>query len=138
MPAQPPFCLAMLLCDGVHVDSLTGRVAILGSSDEFSSSRYPLRLPQLLIYAELSGARGRCELSAELLQIEAASLDRRILARAVIPVEHTKPERTFRVQFRFSDLELPEPGEYAIELKADGTYVEERTLLALRDRWIPE
>src|SRR4051812_7263831 len=55
--------LNLLVCDGAHRDSSSGKWSLLGIFTSVNARAFPARHPQLLIYAALRGAGGKVPLT---------------------------------------------------------------------------
>lgn len=50
-----PYCLAMVLCDGVHRDATTGKFTILGTFSTLGSQEFPAKLQFCVYYSVTDG-----------------------------------------------------------------------------------
>jgi len=50
-----PYCLAMVLCDGVHRDATTGKFTILGTFSTFGAEEFPAQVRFCVYYAVTDG-----------------------------------------------------------------------------------
>lgn len=50
-----PYCLAMVLCDAVHVDPATKKFTILGTFSTFAAHNYPVKVAFSIYYAVTDG-----------------------------------------------------------------------------------
>ncbi len=57
-----PYCLAMILCDNVHIDSTTGKQTILGTFSALGAPDFPAKISFALYYA-ITDAEGDRELT---------------------------------------------------------------------------
>ncbi len=65
-----PYCLAMILCDGVHRDPTTGKFSILGIYDTFASCEYPA-VVDLKVYFAITDGIGSCDIRLQMVHADA-------------------------------------------------------------------
>src|SRR5579885_2560907 len=104
----PPHSKAILLCDQVIVDAMTGKTSLIGLFDQFRFPAYPVILPPFWAFLQLVDGIGRCTLTVELIDLHDGSHAHRL----TVPL--TFPERTNQVNvpFLIAGLPLPHPGGY--------------------------
>lgn len=122
-----PNCKAILLCDQVIVDSMSGKTSLIGLFDRFNLRKYPVRLPPFWAFLQLVDGIGRYELGVEIRDLREGDAT---IARMRMPVEF--PERTNRmnVQFAVGGLPLAHPGVYDFIVSADGKEIDRQRLEA--------
>jgi len=64
-----PYCLAMILCDGVHRDPTTGKFSVLGIYDTFASREYPA-LVDLKVYFAITDGIGNCDIRLQMVSAD--------------------------------------------------------------------
>jgi len=124
--AATPYVLSLTISDSIYVEPITGKVSILGILAVLQGKRFPRRLPQMCLHVELTDGRGRT----------------RLLFRMVDDDETIKPLFSHEESVQFSDprqlismglvvqgVVFPGPGEYRLQLFANGTLLTERRLL---------
>ena len=62
-----PTCLAFVLCEYVHVDSLTSRRTLLGTIKDLWSKSFPAESPKFYVYVALTDGRGSQRISIRLI-----------------------------------------------------------------------
>ncbi|MCH8964204.1 MAG: hypothetical protein IIB58_04525, partial [Planctomycetes bacterium] len=61
MPASflKPDVLSLLVCDQILIDRLTGKTSLIGMFSTIGAARFPVRHPQLCVFASLTDGRGK-------------------------------------------------------------------------------
>lgn len=124
----PPECKAILMCDQIIVDAMTGKSSLIGLFDRFTLIKFPVQLPPFWVFLQLVDGIGRYGLLVEIHDLR----EDKIIARLEIPVEF--PERTNRanVQFVVAGLPLSHSGVYDLVVFADGKEINRQRLEALQ------
>ena len=110
-----PYPLAMVICDAVWRSPATGKWTLLGCFSSIASANFPCKHHLLSIFVSLSDGRGKTPV--RLCLIDPADEDKP-LAELALEVEFTDPRMVADLQFQFSDLSFPQPGEYRFQLSA--------------------
>jgi hypothetical protein len=71
---QPPYCLAMLLCDAVHRDATSGKHTILGTFSRINAASLP-QPSQFVVYMALTDGMGKIPLELRLSHSNAMGED---------------------------------------------------------------
>jgi len=130
-----PYCLAMVLCDGVHRDPSTGKFTILGTFSSFASASYPAQI-NLCIYSAITDGLGPVTLRIQLIRAEAGIVDAQDESELPGRVFIVKRDMDFHSPFAVVEsaigmqTELPEPGQYHCELWANEELLMSRRLIA--------
>lgn len=125
-----PYCLAMVLCDGVHCDRTTGKCTLLGTFSTVASNSYPASFV-LAVYFALTELQGRHTLtfrivdSHELFQDDAHPI---LSANAGIEADDPLGVHEGHLGIQFA---LPKPGVYHCELLIEDDVLMSRRLLAV-------
>jgi uncharacterized protein DUF6941 len=128
MEQPPPEVLALVLADHVHRDDLSDKLFILGTRSAIGARSFPWTHPVLAIYAALVDGRGETALRFRLVDADEA---REAVAEEETVVTFPDPVTELQVVVFFSDLVFPEPGDYRLQLLADGQFLRERRLLVV-------
>ena len=64
-----PYCLAMVLCDGIHRDAATGKFTILGTFSTFFARQFPAQA-QLVVYFAVTDGLGPTTLRLRIVDAE--------------------------------------------------------------------
>jgi hypothetical protein len=128
----PPKCKAILLCDQVILDAMTGKYSVIGVFDRFNLPAFPGPPLTIFSFVQLVDGIGRYNLTAEFHYLP--HLDVRegaVIARLENPFEF--PERTNRVNLviAFAGLILPHPGVYDFVIFADGQEIDRQRFEAV-------
>lgn len=130
-----PYCLAMVLSDGVHRDPATGKFTILGTFSTVGAQSYPVPL-QFFIYFAVTDGLGRVTLRVQLIDASAGLVDAQDEQEQEGRVFLQNLEREFSSPFMVLEgvmgvqLHLPKPGQYHCELWADDELLMSRRLIA--------
>jgi hypothetical protein len=117
--AQPITVSAMILCDGIATDAVTGKTTIVGSSSDFRVRQLPATLPPFAVFVKFSDLTRRVRLE---LQIRTA--DEEVIAE--LPptfVDPVDPLTNIEFDARFANLEVDDIGHFFIRLLADSLYI---------------
>lgn len=125
-----PYCLAMILCDGVHVDSTTGKQTILGTFSTVGAPTYPAKV-RLCVYFAITDAQGDYRLVFQIVDSGHAFDDQSTPIVSLEMDAHSPSPLAVCEGFFGGDTELPKPGVYHCELIADGNLIMSRRLVAL-------
>ncbi len=61
----PPTCKAILLCDAIIVDALSGKLSLIGMFENFNLQSIPGRTVRAQIFLQLTNAQGKYSLKVE-------------------------------------------------------------------------
>jgi hypothetical protein len=125
--AGPVTPLDMIICDGAHRDPGSGKWTLLGIFNSITTSAFPTAHPQFIVYLALKCPEGKVPLSFRLV-----AADRRdeplFRADAELTVQDAAAVSELAVPFR--GLAIPRPGEYLLQVLADGNVIIERSFTA--------
>ena len=123
---NPPLTLALIVADAMLRDLGTGKIAIHGIYSAIGAREFPWMHPRLMVYGALTDGRpGKMSL---LLRVIDAAEERDAVAEARGEVEFPDPFAVVEFVLVLGGLVFPEPGEYRLQLFADGTPLIERRL----------
>ncbi len=127
MPATifKPDVLSLLVCDQILIDRLTGKTSLIGMFSTIGAPKYPVRHPQLCIFASLTDGRGKTPLELSIVDSEDA---RPPIVSGTATVEFKDPRAVACLNLHFNGLVFPEPGGYRVQLKCDGELLREARL----------
>jgi hypothetical protein len=128
MDQPPPEVLALVVADHVHRDDETRKVFVLGTRSVIGARTFPWPHPALAVYLALAGGRGESTLRICLVDVDE---ERDPVAEGQVVVAF--PDPLYEVDFAMflADLVFPEPGDYRVQLYADGRFLLERRLLVM-------
>jgi hypothetical protein len=125
-----PYCLAMILCDGVYTDRATGKKTILGTFSTVGAQEFPAHVP-ICIYFAVTDVGGDFELRIRVVDpkhhfddTSAPVIDIPLKLKSPSPLAVCEGEIT-------GGLPLPAPGVYHCELMYGDELLMSRRLVAL-------
>jgi len=125
MSQVKPDVLSLLVCDQILIDRLTGKTTLVGMFSTIGAARFPVRHPQLCVFASLTDGRGKTPLHIAVVDSEDA---RPPVASGTANVEFKDPRAVACLNLHFNGLVFPEPGEYRVQLKCGGELLREARL----------
>ena len=110
-----PQMLSFLVCDGVHIDPMTGKQTILGVYSHLASRAFPFRHPRLFFLLTIAGlSAGKHNLKIALgLPMEEQKM---VVQR---DFEAAGPMQKMNLLSEIQGLGFPVPGNYAISVDID-------------------
>lgn len=126
MDKPPPEVLALILADHVYHDDVSTKLFFLGVRSVIAGSSFPLGLHQLAAYAVVVEGRGAMSFQVRLTD---ADEEREPVHENEAEVSFTDPLAEVELIFDMMDLVFPEPGEYRLQLRANGQFLCERRLM---------
>jgi hypothetical protein len=129
-----PICLAMVICDVIHTDPATGKRTLLGTFSSLVSPDFPMPVHAIGVYLLLTECRGKFNIT---LQIVDVNDEREPVVRVESELEAPDPLTVLDIDVRLGGFQIPMPGEYRVQLYADGAIVIERRLMVIQTP-IPE
>ena len=131
MDRPPPDVLAMLVCDQIITDRLTGKQSLIGMFSKVHARGFPASHPQLCVFVALTEGYGRTELTIRIVDSNDA---RPPIVEGKGRVEFQNPRAIANLALQFHGLVFPEPGEYRVQLYCRGELLREARLHLLRFR----
>lgn len=133
MPTQipPPDVLALLICDQIITDRVTGKQSLIGLFSKIHSAGFPATHPQLSVFVVLTEGRGQTELTIRIVDGNEA---RPPLVQGRGSVQFRDPRAVANLALQFHGLTFPEPGEYRVQLWSAGTLLREARLQLIQIR----
>ena len=120
-----PDVLSLLVCDQIIIDRLSGKTTLVGIFSNIGAVRYPVRHPQLCVFATLTEGRGQTPLEIRIVDANEA---RPPIVKGQANVEFKDPRAIASLNLHFSGLVFPEPGQYRVQLYCQGTLLKEARL----------
>ena len=120
-----PDVLALILCDQIITDRITGKQSLIGMFSTINSFQFPVVQPQLSVYVALTDGRGKTPLTIRIVDSEDA---RPPLVQGTGIVEFRNPRAIANLALQFHGLRFPEPGEYRAQLLCEDTLLREARL----------
>lgn len=127
MSPEDPILHAMLLCDHVHYDEVSGKHTLLGVSDVIGRGSFPTELDRVTIYLCLTNMKGRY--AVELAWLRGDTEEE--LARFALPaaVMSSDPLARISIDGPLSALPIPAPGRYVLRLWVNGHHVHDSVMM---------
>lgn len=120
-----PDVLALLICDQVISDRLTGKQSLIGMFSAIRALRFPATHPQLCIYAALTDGRGKTPLTLRIVDGEDT---RPPIVQGNGVVEFKDPRAIANLVLQFHGLVFPAPGDYRVQLLSNDIPLREARL----------
>ncbi|HUU84132.1 MAG TPA: hypothetical protein VM243_11575 [Phycisphaerae bacterium] len=129
-----PDVLALLVCDQIITDRISGKQSLIGMFSTIHSARYPVIHPQLAVYVALTDGRGKTPLT---IRIVDADESRPPLVQGTGVVEFKNPRVIANLALQFHGLRFPEPGQYRVQLSCKETLLREARLMLVKAKRPP-
>jgi len=122
MPSVQPHVLAMIICDMVIDDRISGKKSLIGLFDAIATTVLPCTVNELHVFLAMTDGYGT--MNARLRCVKAASDEE--LFNTVQEVRFPDPLTVVEINLVFCACEFPDAGEYRFQLYADETLLCER------------
>jgi hypothetical protein len=125
----PPKCKAILLCDQVIVDALTGKLSVIGVFEVFNVPRQAVTTSSCTAFLQMTDGIGDYAITIEIHDLSKGA----ILAQARGPMIRF-PDRRAKVNFfiPLPPMRLPHAGSYDFVVLADGAEIDRQQFNLLR------
>jgi hypothetical protein len=120
-----PEVLALLVCDQIITDRITGKQSLIGMFSVIHALKFPVTHPQLAVFASLTGGHGEVTLS---IRVVDSNESRRPLVEGNGKVRFASPLAVANLALQFHGLTFAEPGEYRVQMLCDGELMREARL----------
>jgi hypothetical protein len=134
MAQVPPVVLSTIVCDRVLFDAPTKTSSIIGIIDRIFAPKYPVRIPRLFFFCEMTNGHDTTEIEVRLVDI---NKDERIVAQKKANVKFPDVRSVVSVVIGFEGLTFNQPGEYCFQLFAAGGILNSRRLVCLLVQKLP-
>jgi len=124
-----PDVLALIVCDQIITDRVTGKQSLISMFSTIHSWRFPVVHPQLCVYVALTDGRGKTPLAIRVVDSDEA---RKPLVEGKGVVEFKNPRAIANLALQFHGLTFPEPGEYRVQLLCQETLLREARLMLVK------
>jgi hypothetical protein len=121
----PPVCLALILCDYVHIDPGTGKHTILGTFSEVGFDGFPAKLPCLSIFFCLTEGYGLMPIRLKIIDVNE---DRPAIFDVTEMMDFPSPKSAVQQAVSINGMPFNEPGEYRVQLFAGEHFLLDRML----------
>jgi hypothetical protein len=123
-----PIALAMVLCDGIHIDPGTGKRTLLGLFNSACSAVLPARINQLAAYCCLTECRGETPFTFRVVDVDE---QREPVFESSGVASCEDPLGIVELDVVMGNVEFPEYGEYRFQLLSAGYPLMERKLTVI-------
>jgi hypothetical protein len=130
-----PDVLALIVCDQIITDRLTGKQSLIGMFSTIHSVRFPVVHPQLSIYVALTDGRGKTPLTIRVVDADDA---RPALVQGQGVVQFKDPRAIANLALQFHGLTFPEPGQYRVQILCRETLLREARLMLKKAKAPPK
>jgi hypothetical protein len=120
-----PDVLAMLVCDQIITDRLTGKQSLIGMFSKVHAVAFPATHPQLCVFVALTDGHGKTELTIRIVDANDA---RPPIVEGKGAVDFQNPRAIANLTLQFHGLTFPAPGEYRVQLWSHGQLLREARL----------
>ena len=112
---ESPMGLALLICDSIIEDKLTGKKTLVGLFDRIQANKYPCMHPAMTVFVSLTGGRGHyeCEVICRHQDNETVAFS----AKGSVTLRD--PRKVVDLVFRLNGVRFPKPGIYWLHFLAD-------------------
>ncbi len=126
MNNSKPKVKAMLVCDNVITENISGKNSLIGIFENINAKQFPAVHPALYVYINFTEALGRYNFRLELINIEN---DEHIYPGADITgLESNDIAAHYNLVFTINRLKFEKPGKYEFRLFADGEICDTRAI----------
>jgi len=127
MPTDKPVpdVLSLVVCDQIITDRLTGKQSLIGMFAKVHAPGFPASHPQLSVYVALTEGYGQTDLAIRIVDANDA---RPPIVEGKGKVHFKNPRAIANLALQFHGLTFPEPGEYRVQLYANGQLLREARL----------
>ena len=116
--------LALLVCDTVITDAMTGKKTLVGIFNSIGATKFPHIIPNMSIVASLTNLEGEAEIKIKLI---AGNNDVVFELPAKVPFKN--PFETPELIFNFQNFRVNSPGTYELQLIAKDGVIASRLII---------
>jgi hypothetical protein len=124
-----PDVLAMLVCDQIITDRMTGKQSLIGMFSKVHAPGFPAAHPNLCVFVALTDGHGKTDLT---IRIVDANDERPPIVQGKGAVEFKNPRAIANLALQFHGLTFPQPGEYRVQLYCHDQLLREARLQLLQ------
>lgn len=129
-----PDVLALLVCDQIITDRITGKQSLIGMFSRIHARGFPAQHPQLCVYVAVTEGYGDVELTIRIVDADDA---RPPIVEGRGKVRFANPRAIANLALQFHGLTFPRPGEYRIQLWSGGELLREARLQLVELKFPP-
>lgn len=126
-----PYCSAIIVCDHVHRDGMSGKHTIVGTFDRVFLEKIPqgARIP-FGFYASLVGGHNQCDFLIQVLHSDDYESENNPLLRVPGKIGFKNPLQPAELSFNAS-VAFTKPGAYFLILKINDEKIAEKIIYAI-------
>jgi hypothetical protein len=125
----PPSLLAMVIADLIWKDPGTGKRTILGCFSVIHGHKFPAVHPVIGVYCAVTNARGKVSFRLCLVDVDE---ELESLFEVQSEGEFPDPRAVGEIDFHAGNIIFPHPGEYRVQLHANGHLLGERRIVVVQ------
>ena len=129
-----PDVLALLVCDQIITDRMTGKQSLIGMFSRVHARAFPATHAQLCAFVSLTDGHGKTEL---IIRIVDSNDARPPIVEGRGVVDFKDPRAIAQLGLQFHGLVFPEAGEYRVQLWGRGELLREARLELVQLRFPP-
>ena len=129
MAPENPVVNAMLLCEHVHRDSMSGKHTLFAVFDEVEVRAFPVEIESFAVYLNLTNMRGRYSVDFRWLLGDTEEELARV--GALDPFEVSDPLSRVELVILGGGLPIHGPGRYVLRLDANGRHLQDYVIIAI-------
>ncbi len=120
MPGPTPSLSAMLVCETIITDKITGRCSIINVFNHFRGKSLPMRIARVAVYARVTDAEGEYAFKLELVKLKDLQI---VGTQTAPPVKIQDRMAVYELAFFMHNTTFGAAGPYEFRLYADGNFV---------------
>lgn len=115
MKPEIPMGLALVLCDTIIEDRMTGKKSLIGMFDRLGSNKFPCIHPHLSVLVSLTSGKGEypCKIVCQHLDGDT------IAFQGQGEIKMQNPHQVVDIAFNFHGVKFPKPGIYTLQFQVD-------------------
>ena len=130
-----PDVLSLIVCDQIITDRLTGKQSLIGMFSKIHTRGFPATHPQLSVFVALTDGHGQTEFTIRIVDANDA---RPPIVEGRGKVKFEDPRAIANLALQFHGLTFPQPGEYRVQLYANGALLREARLRVIQLKRPPQ
>jgi len=120
-----PDVIALLVCDQIITDRLTGKQSLIGMFSKIHTRGFPAAHPQLCVFVALTEGYGETEFVIRIVDADDA---RPPIVEGRGKVRFHNPRAIANLALQFHGLTFPKAGAYRVQILSDGELLREARL----------
>jgi len=121
----PPTLLALLVCDQVIQEPMSGKHSLLGLFSRISTKEFPCQYPEFHVFISLTDGHGKASGQLRMVRKEAEEESPPQMQLSGT-IEFPSPLAIVELVFKIVDLSLPAPGRYSCDFYCNGVLLGSR------------